>query len=48
MSKIVVGDTCVPSLTVINTAINQLETNVLIISVYCLKIFVVDDKDEML
>ena len=35
------SDTCVPSLIVIGTAINQLETNVLLIPMYCLRLFVV-------
>ena len=45
---VMVGDTCLPSLTVINTIINQLETNVSLITIYCLKLFVVVYKDEML
>ena len=34
------GDTCVPSLIVINTTINQLETNVKLITMCCLRLFV--------
>ena len=33
------GGRCVPSLIVISTAINQLETNVLLITIYCLRLF---------
>ena len=38
-----VGDTCIPSLIVINTTINQLETNIYIFSnnIYRLRLFVV-------
>ena len=44
------ADTCVPSLIVINTqsTINQLETNVSLITTYCLRLFVVIYKDEIL
>ena len=35
------GDTCVPSLTVIDTTIKQLDTNVSLIIIYCLRLFVV-------
>ena len=42
------GDTCVSSLIVIGTAINQLKTNVLLIIIYCLKLFVVVYKHVML
>ena len=42
------ADTCVPSLTVIDTTINQLESNVSLIIIYCLRLFVVVYKDEML
>ena len=42
------GDTCVPSLIVISTAINQLGTNVLLIAIYFLRLFVVVYKDKML
>ena len=41
------GDTCVPSLIVISTSINQLEINVLLISAYFLGLFVVVYKDEV-
>ena len=46
-SEIMVGntcDTCIPSLIVINTTINQLETN----NIYCLRLFVVVYKHVML
>ena len=39
-SEVMVGDTCdtcIPSLIVINTTINQLDTN----NIYCLRLFVV-------
>ena len=36
-SEVIVGDTCIPSLIVINNTINQLETN----NIYCLRLFVV-------
>ena len=35
------GDTCVPSLIVISTAINQLETKVSLKTICCLRVFVV-------
>ena len=35
------GDTCVSSLIVIGTDINQLETNVSLITICCLRLFVV-------
>ena len=40
------GERCVPSLIIINTTINQLETNN--INIYCLRLFVVVYKVEML
>ena len=43
-SEVMVGDTCIPSLIVINTTINQLETN----NTYCLRLFVVVYRVEML
>ena len=36
-----VGDTCVPSLIVISTAINQLETNVSLITICSMRLLVV-------
>ena len=42
------SDTCVPSLIVIGTAINQLETKVLLKVIYCLRLFVVVYKHVML
>ena len=47
-SEVMVGDTCIPSLIVINTTINQLETKVLLITTYCLRLFVVIYKHVML
>ena len=35
------GDTCVPSLIVISTAINQLETKVSLKTICCLRVFIV-------
>ena len=42
------GGTCVSSLIVIDGTINQLESNVSLITIYCLRLFVVVYKDEML
>ena len=42
------GDTHVPSLIVIGTAINQLETKVSLITTRCLRLFVVVYRVEML
>ena len=42
------GDTCIPSLIVINTTINQLETNIFSNNIYCLRLFVVVYKHVML
>ena len=42
------GDTRVPSLIVIGTAINQLETKVSLITVCCLRLFVIVNKQVML
>ena len=42
------SDTCVPSLIVIGTAINQLETKVSLKTICCLRLFVVVYKHEML
>ena len=42
------GDTRVPSLIVIGTAINQLETKVPLITTHCLRLFVVVYWVEML
>ena len=41
-------DTCVPSLIVIGTAINQLETKVSLKTICCLRLFVVGNKRVML
>ena len=49
-SEIIVGDTCdtwIPSLIVINTTINQLETNIFY-NIYCLRLFVVVYKHVLL
>ena len=40
-SEVMVADTCVPSLTVIDITIEQLGTNVSTITAYCLRLFVV-------
>ena len=40
-SEVMVGDTCIPSLIIIGTAINQLKTNVSLITICCLRLFVV-------
>ena len=40
------SDTCVPSLIVISTAINQLETKVSLKTICCLRLFVVVYKHE--
>ena len=42
------SDTCVPSLIVISNAINQLETNVSLKTICCLRLFVVVYKHVML
>ena len=42
------GGTCVASIIVINTTINQVETNTSLITISCLKLFVVAYKHEML
>ena len=42
------SDTCVPSLIVIGTAINQLEIKVSLKTICCLRLFVVVYKDVML
>ena len=41
------GDTCVPSLIVIGTAINQLATKVSLKTICCLRLFVVVYKHVM-
>ena len=46
--KIMVADTCVPSITIIDTSINQLESKVSLLTTYCLRIFVVVYKAVML
>ena len=40
-SGVMVADTCVPSLIVNNTTIKHLKTNVSLITIYCLRLFVV-------
>ena len=40
-SEVMVADTCIPSLIVIDITTEQLVTNVSIIIVYCLRLFVV-------
>ena len=47
-SKEIVGERCVPSLIVINSTINQLESKVSLIKTRCLRLFVVVYKVEML
>ena len=42
------GERWVPSLIVINSTINQLESKVLLITTHCLRLFVVVYKVEML
>ena len=42
------SDTCVPSLIVIGTAINQLETKVSLKTICCLRLFVIVYKNVML
>ena len=42
------GDTCVSSFTITGTTIYQLESKVSLITTYCLTLFVVVYKDEML
>ena len=42
------SDTCVPSLIVIGTSINQLETKVSLKTISCLRLFVVVYKHVML
>ena len=42
------GDTCIPSLIVIGTSINQLETKVSLKKFCCLRLFVVVYKHVML
>ena len=39
--EVIMGDTCVPNLTVISTAINQLDTNVSLLTICCMRLFVV-------
>ena len=46
-SEEIVGDTCIPSLIVINTTINQLESKVSLITTHCLRLFVVVYKHAM-
>ena len=41
------GDTCVPSLIVVDATINQLETNISLITICCLRLFVVLYKHVM-
>ena len=47
-SEEIVGERCVPSLIVINSTINKLESKVLLITTCCLRLFVVVYKVEML
>ena len=47
-SEKIVGERCVPSLIDINSAINQLESKVSLITTRCLRLFVVVYKVEML
>ena len=47
-SEEILGDTCVPSLIVTNTTINQIESKVLLITTHYLRLFVVVYKVEML
>ena len=42
------GERCVPSLIVINSTINKLESKVSLITIHCLRLFVVVYKVEML
>ena len=42
------GERCVPSLIVINSTINKLESKVSLITTHCLRLFVVVYKVEML
>ena len=42
------GERCVPSLIVINSTINKLESKVSLITAHCLRLFVVVYKVEML
>ena len=44
----IVGERCVPSLIVINSTINQLESKVSIITTRCLRLFVAVYRVEML
>ena len=44
----IVGERCVPSLIVINSTINQLESKVSLITNRCLRLFIVVYKVEML
>ena len=47
-SEVMVADTCSPNLAVIDITIKQLEINISLITIYCLRLFVVVYKDEML
>ena len=47
-SKEIMGERCVPSLIVINSTINQLESKVSLIITRCLRVFVVVYRVEML
>ena len=42
------GDACVPSLTVIDTTVNKLESNVPLLTIYCPRLLVVVYKNEQL
>ena len=39
-SEVMVANTCVPSLIVIDTTIKQLKNNVSLLTIYCLRLFV--------
>ena len=47
-SEEIVGERCVPSLIVINSTINKLESKVSLITTHCLRLFVVVYKFETL
>ena len=48
VSEEIVGERCVPSLIVINGTVNKSESKVLLITTYCLRLFVVVYKHVML
>ena len=47
-SEEIVGERCVPSLIIINSTINKLESKVSLITTCCLRLFVVVYRVEML